>query len=175
MILSMNHKYTTPGFTLIELLAVMAISAILLSVIIPVAQGTRRQLGRTQTKAQFQRYSLALEQYKAERGSLPALGSSPISLNAPPGRFAQLMSGHGLDGGAITDSEAQSQNPQGIMFLQFSPSELDDQGCLQDAFGQTDWTLYLDSDGNGFLDGLENIRGSIGWKSTGPTTTITSW
>lgn len=160
---------------MIELLAVLAVAAILMAVIIPIAQGARRQYAIVETKARFQRYSLALEQFKAEYGAYPAFISSPFAINEPPGMFVELITGRGLIGGPMADPFAVAQNPKKLSFLQFSSAELTPEGRLQDSFGQTDITLYLDTDGDGFLNGIENIRGSLGWQSTGPSGTFHSW
>lgn len=160
---------------MIEILAVLGVVAILMAVIIPIAQGARRQYAIVETKARFQRYTLALEQFKAELGTYPAWGSSPVAINQPPGSFVQLLTGHAVDGSAMTDSFALSQNPKKLSFIQFSSNEITTDGQLQDAFGQTDITLYVDTDGDGFLNGIDNIRGSLGWQSTGSSGTFHSW
>ena len=160
---------------MIEIITVIAIIAIMLAMIIPLAGGARRQFAITQTKARFHRYSLALEQFKSEYGSYPNLGASPISINTPPARFVQLMTGKNLSGGAIDDPVAAALNSKGLSFLQFSADEITTDGQLVDGFGGTNITLYFDADGDGFLDNLTNIRGNIGWQAINPNLTISSW
>jgi type II secretory pathway pseudopilin PulG len=172
-----KRKFSLHSFTIIELITVIAVGAILMAMIIPLATGARKQYAIVQTKAQFHRYTLAMEQFKAEYGQYPQLGSSPIAINATPGRFVELMTGKNLTGGAMDDPIAAAQNPKGIMFLQFAANELMPDGEIQDGFGQTNWQLYIDTDGDGFLNGTTGnpIRASIGWQSSGTSGTFTSW
>lgn len=166
----------TNAFTMIELLCVMGVIAVLLAFILPMGQGARHQYTIVETKARFQRYTLAIEQFKFEYGVYPYAGSSsPVTLNNPPGRFIELMTGHSASGAAMTDPIALAQNTDKLSFIQFSDKEVTPEGLIQDAFGQTDISLYLDTDGDGFLNGIENIRGSVGWRSTGPAGDFHSW
>lgn len=167
--------FSKRGFTIIELLTVIAVGAVLLAMIIPVASGARRQYAIAQTKALFNRATLALEQFKAEYGAYPQLGSSPININEAPERFLQLMTGRALDGSAASDPVAVAQNPRRLSFLNFAVDELTADGRLQDALGQTDILLYYDTDGDGFLNGLSNVRAVVGWQSSGPQGTFHSW
>lgn len=174
MILFMNLPKNN-AVTMIELLAVLGVIAVVLAFLLPMGQGARRQYTVAQTKARFQRYALAVENFKFEYGAYPSLGASPIRINQPPGRFVQLMTGRGLEGGPMTDALAQAQNPDRLAFIQFSDQELTPEGLLQDPFGQTDLELYLDTDGDGFLNGLQNVRGSVGWRSAGPAGDFHTW
>lgn len=174
MILSMIQR-KTDAVTMIELLAVLGVIAVVLAFLLPMGQGARRQYMVAQTKARFQRYTLAVENFKFEYGAYPALGASPVLVNHPPGRFIQLMTGHAPDGGPMTDELALAQNPDKLAFIQFSDQELTPEGLLQDPFGQTDLELYLDTDGDGFLNGLSHVRGSVGWRSAGPAGDFHTW
>ena len=175
-------KNKNNALTLVELLCVIAVGALLMAIVIPLSQGARRQYLIVESKARFHRYSLALEQFKAEYGYLP-YDQSPVEINAPAGSFVQIITGRGLTGQEMEDPAALQKNPKSLSFLQFSPNELTDDGSgkLQDGFGQTHITLYIDTDGDGFLNGIVNsadgsgIRSSLGWRSTGPKATITSW
>lgn len=164
---------------MIELLTVIAVGAILMAMVIPLAQGARRQYSILETKTRFSRYTLALEDFKAEYGHYPAVngtaGESPVVVNAASERFVQLMSGRNLSGGVMDEPVALSQNPKGLAFLRFNNAELTSDGRLQDSFGQTNWELFFDTDADGFLNGLVGVRGSIGWRSSGQEVVIKSW
>ncbi len=163
------------ALTLVELITVVAVMGVLMAIILPVAAGAQRQYRRMETKAHFHRYSLALEQFKAEYGSYPQLGTSPVEINAAAGRFVEMMTGRAVDGGSMADAEALAQNPKGLRFLEFGGGELTQEGKLRDSLGGTDIWLYLDEDGDGFLDGETGVRGKIGWQSRSATQTISSW
>ena len=169
------------AFTLIELITVLAIGAILMAMVLPLAQGARHQYALSETKARFHRYTLALEQFKAEYGFYPSMdgnpiqtSSSPMLINSTPNRFIELMTGHAITGGAMTDPIAQQENPKALSFITFTNNELTSDGQLQDSLGQTNIDLYYDADGDGYLDSLSGVRGTIGWQSSG-SETITSW
>ena len=174
------------AFTIIELITVIAIGAVLMSMVLPLAQGARRQYLIADTKARFHRYTLAIEQFRAEYGAYPTLdgnpltvASSPIDVNAFAECFVELMTGNAVGGGAMSNTTAEGQNTKALSFLHFNNNELTAEGKLQDSFGQTNIQLFYDTDGNGFLDGLSNVRGSVGWRSNGNGNgggeIITSW
>ena len=160
---------------MIELLAVLGVLAVIMAFLLPLGQGARHQYSVVETKARFSRYTLALEQFKFEYGVYPYGGASPIIINDPPGRFFELMTGRAINGGDIGDPVALLQNRDKLAFLQFYPNELTPDGLIQDPFGQTDITLYFDTDGDGFLNGVENVRAKVGWKSTGSAGDFYSW
>jgi len=159
------------AFSMMELLAVMAVLAILLAIIIPSVSGARHHFNILKTKAQFQRYSLALENYKAEYGTYPNLGESPIGINTTPTLFVELLSAHAIDGGEPTNNTAMALNPNGIVFCAFGDDEIGESGEIIDAFGNSSLELLLDQDGDGFLDGINGVRATVGWRSDN----ITSW
>lgn len=82
----MTNKIKTHlnGFTMIELLAVIAIVTLLAALLFPSVHSVKKSALKARTKAQFQQYSLALEQYRLEHGEYPDFikksGENPISL-----------------------------------------------------------------------------------------------
>ena len=90
-------NFLNKGFTIVELLCVIAVGAILMAVVIPLAAGARRQYAIVETKARFHRYTLAMEQFRAEYGAYPHI-TSPVAINATPAQFVEIMTGHNLTG-----------------------------------------------------------------------------
>jgi len=160
-----KHFEKSSGFTVIELITVLAVLAILLAIILPALGGARGLFTKLETKARFGRWSLGLAAYRAEYGRYPQLGASPVAINEVPGRFVELMTGRGLEGGVASEPIAVAQNPKGLAFMEFAQGEVAPDGSLLDAAGGYEIEYLYDGDGDGFLDGVEGVRGKIGWRA----------
>jgi prepilin-type N-terminal cleavage/methylation domain-containing protein len=90
------------GFTLIELLIVIAIIAVLASLLMPAASNALNAAKKTTAKNQAVQIATAITAYEAEYGCLPAFTGSNMSANNT----------------AILCSTNSSNNPRGIIFLE---------------------------------------------------------
>jgi type II secretion system protein G len=68
------------GFTLIELLIVIAVIAILVSIVLAVSSGVQEKGRRSRAEAEIAAVGAALESYKADNGDYP-IGSNSGSAN----------------------------------------------------------------------------------------------
>ena len=82
-------KETKKGFTIIELLTVMSIIIIIMSILLPALQGSRRFAANVKQKSQFHEISKALEQFEKERGYYP--DSDAYDVCTPPVAYCGAM------------------------------------------------------------------------------------
>lgn len=76
-----THPFTrNQGFTLIELLIVIAVIAILVSLVLAVSSGVQEKGRRSRAEAEIAAVGAALESYKADNGDYP-IGSNSNSAN----------------------------------------------------------------------------------------------
>ncbi len=78
----MSHKTNRSGFTLVELLTVIAVIAILTSILVPAVQAVRAAARQTQCRANVKNQAMALNTYLSEKGRFPmgAKGTMPAPL-----------------------------------------------------------------------------------------------
>ena len=150
-----KNKY---GFTLIELLAVIAIIGILAGLLVSAIGVARRQAGKVKTKARFIQYAIAYEQFRAEYGFYPTMGQDGTSISLIDNNdvFVETLSGSTMAGGDPSDPYALQANPRRINFYRFSSSEFGSEqtgnsGQIQDAFGNPNIVIIIDSDADGVI------------------------
>jgi len=139
------------GFTLIELLTVLAIVAILAAVLIPTVGAARASADRARTRVQLGQWVLACTQFRQEYGFYPPLGTGHrLATPADTAAFLRALTGRNPDGSAVADPAALGGNTRRIAFLALAASELRD-GLLVDAFGNTEFGVLWDADGDGLV------------------------
>lgn len=73
----------TGGFTIVELLTVMAVIAVLISLLIPALSLVRDNAKKVQQKAQFHAIDVGLELFKTDYGTYPESVDNEFDLNPP--------------------------------------------------------------------------------------------
>lgn len=151
-------KHKTVAFTIIELLTVVAIIAILSSILIPVAGGIIRQSRIAASKAQLWQYVTAIENFKAEYNYYPTIfnGENSYSLESASNsrNFIESLSGRNTGDGSLANVGG---NYKSIQFHDFPSSEcFDDNGTIRthrlaDRFNNTSISIMVDGNGDGFI------------------------
>jgi prepilin-type N-terminal cleavage/methylation domain-containing protein len=139
------------AFTLLELLAVIAIIGLLSGLMIPTLNAVRASANKVRTRLQFSQWTMACAQFRQEYGFLPALGTgNRLKTAADTLAFVRALSGRNLDGSAVEVVTDLMGNTRRITFHAFADSELR-QGLLTDAFGNTEFGVLCDTDGDGWI------------------------
>ena len=156
-------RHRIRAFTIIELLTVIAIIAILSSILIPVAGGIIRQSKIAASKARLWQYITAIEQFKAEYNYYPSVygdggnGNGLINLSVASNShtFVEALSGRDHDTGEPT---REGGNYRSIQFYDFSEKEFFENtdgtfstSRLSDQFNNTNIYIMIDVDGNGII------------------------
>jgi prepilin-type N-terminal cleavage/methylation domain-containing protein len=149
------NKKSRSGFTLIELLTVIAIIGILAGIIIPSAVGVKTAANKAKTKAMFSQWTLAMDLFKGDYGYYPAIGSTTptgpsTKLVVFPSFFA-AMTGKNYLGAPITPLYG---NTRKLSFYSPASADVDSSGNLVDAFGNTEFAVFMDTNGDGIINNV---------------------
>lgn len=141
-----------------ELLAVIVMIGILAGLILPTVNGARIAADKARTRIQLGQWTLACSQFHQEYGYWPALGTDGrLATAEDTTAFIRTLTGRNPDGTMIADSADLGGNTRRLSFLVISGADLRD-GLLVDAFGNTEFGVLRDVDGDGFIrpgaDGL---------------------
>ena len=135
------------GFTLIELLIVIAVIAILVSIVLSVSSGVQEKGRRSRAEAEIAAVGAALESYKADNGDYP-IGSNSGSANL----VASLMPTNGSK-----------------VYFEFKPKYTNSNGWL-DPWLKTNYNyIYTNGSPN---NGTNNYDL---WSTAGKTNITNSW
>lgn len=165
------------AFTLVELLAVLAIVAILLTILIPTVSGARNGVARAQTKVMFNQWALACTQFRAEYGFLPVLSAGNLlATTDDTTAVVRILTGRNSDGSVVVDPATLGGNHRRLTFLTLAAADLAE-GRLVDAFGNGEFGVVWDRDGDGWIrpgvDGtVVGVRAADGSGPFSPDATI---
>ncbi len=153
-----NPPRARRGFTIVEVLLVVAVIAILMALLIPVATTVRDSAMRNKTRAQLAQYATAYEAFRADRGHYPSMGASGAEFNLRGNNsvFVETLTGRGLDGNPATNAYALRANPARERYYTFSAAEFapaghPHEGEIVDAFGNPNIVVVTDRRGDGVV------------------------
>lgn len=156
------NKKSRSGFTLIELLTVIAIIGILAAIIIPSAAGVRVSANKAKTRATFSQWSLAMDLFKGDYGYYPLIGTTGTATKITDAtNFLAALTGKKYDGTAAVDLRG---NTRRLCFYTPAAADVIVTGTtptLTDAFGNTEFAVFTDLDGNGTISGAELSQLSV--------------
>jgi type II secretion system protein G len=92
-------QHSRAGFTLIELLIVIAIIAILASLVLAAARSVQNKGARSRAEAEISAIAAALESYKADIGDYPS--NSVANYSSPGNNFALVTNLMPTNGGKV--------------------------------------------------------------------------
>jgi prepilin-type N-terminal cleavage/methylation domain-containing protein len=163
------------AFSLIELLAVITIIGVLAALVIPTVAAVHASADRVRTRVQFEQWTMACAQFRQEYGYLPALGTgNKLKTAADTQAFVRMLSGRNVDGSDVAATTDLMGNTKRILFHAFADAELPN-GLLTDAFGNTEFGVLCDVDGDGLVkpgvDGVAPAVQSIAGATLAPSNT----
>jgi prepilin-type N-terminal cleavage/methylation domain-containing protein len=145
------------GFTLIELLTVIAIIGILAAIIIPTVSSVKVSANKARTKAQFSQWSVSMGLFKQEYGYYPGIGTSNKVVSDA---FFAALTGKTYSGGTPTNYYG---NTKKLSFYSASESDVTStlngdatNGLLKDAFGNTEFVVFVDSNNDGLVSSADS-------------------
>lgn len=152
------------AFTLVELLAVIAVIAILISILVPTLGAARASALKGRTRVQFGQWAAAFEQFRQEYGYYPSVGSDgKLATAADTLKFVRTTSGRNPDGSAVANPADLNGNLKRLCFCTFSEADFFDPDTpgegvdfsgnevLCDGFGNTEIGVLVDRNGDGFI------------------------
>lgn len=139
------------GFTLLELLGVITIIGVLAGLVIPTVTAVKVSANRVRTRVQFDQWVMACTQFRQEYGYLPTIGTgNKLKTAADSQAFVRMLSGRNPDGSEVVSVSDLMGNTKRVAFHLFGESEMRD-GVLADAFGNTEFGVLWDADGDGLI------------------------
>jgi len=161
------RRHHRSGFTLIELLTVIAIIGILASILIPTVSKVRETANKAKTKTQLAQIITAMESFKQEYGYYPSIAKDG---KLDRGRFAYaLMAKKTLLGEAPSATATAADlmgNTKRISFYTPANSDVSTatnaEGGLVDAFGNTEFIVRVDTNGDGRIDSTDSRSDNSG-------------
>ena len=162
---SPSRERRRSGFTLIELLVVIAIIGILAAILIPTIAHVKETANKAKTRAQFSQIITAMESFKQEYGYYPSIAKEG-KIDGESFAYA-LMAKSDLAGTAATSDTNVKKfgNVKRISF--YTPANNDvsttgeagEKGELVDAFGNTEFVVRVDTNGDGHIDSADKRDG----------------
>jgi prepilin-type N-terminal cleavage/methylation domain-containing protein len=159
-------KVSSKAFTLVELLTVIAVIGILAAIIIPTTGAVRTNAKKTQVRTMFSQWSSAFTLFKQEYGYYPNVHEdgtdnliSTTTADGDHAEFVRALTGKNINGTALgtssTDVAKLKGNKRRQVFLTFDdtqlPSSGPNAGKLTDAFGNTEFGVVTDVNGDGVI------------------------
>lgn len=128
------------GFTLLELLVVVAVIAILASLLLPAAHAVRQAAKRRQARTTALAVCESAKNYRGTYGKFPGQTQGLVDQFVPPEVVISAL----------------TNNPRGTVYFELKDRELDDAGLLLDPW---DRPFVISMDENG--DGTTHLDASI--------------
>ena len=125
-----GKTFNKQGFTLIELLIVIAIIAILTSLVLAASGSVQKKGARSRAEAEIKAVEAALESYKSDNGDYPSNSAGSSNL------VSALMPTNG-----------------GKVYFEFKSKYIDTNGSFKDPFGNPYQYIYTNGSSN---NGINN-------------------
>jgi len=148
-------KRNRAGFTLIELLTVIAIIGILAGIIIPTVSMVKVNANKTRSKIMLGQWVTSMGLFKNEYGYYPQIASGN---KVDPELFFGALTGKTYSGGTA-DAGKLAGNTKKLSFYSAADAEVTStaagdtvNGSLKDAFGNTEFACFIDSNNDGIVN-----------------------
>jgi len=151
------HRYPRCAFTLVELLTVIAIIGLLSGMLVPSIASAMNQVKKAKVKTQLSELVNAINQYSTTYHYFPLsynLGDRDIDIIVRGDHINDFENFLSLPLSAY-DSKLNKNtkyNPKGTRFYTFDNGAFNSQGDYVDAFGNTEFHILIDGDGDHAID-----------------------
>ena len=144
------------AFTLIELLTVIAIIGILMAIIFPMVGAVRVAANKAKVKVMFSQWATAMGQFKQEYGYFPQVDSGGTANKVNPAAFIGALTTRSATTGTVlpTTDTNLCGNVRLNVYFTIADTEIDKTTTpyqLVDAFGNRDFGVIYDKDGDGLI------------------------